>query len=144
MQIADLDLADRSLLVRFGKGRRSRRTILPDGIIAALQAYRRACAPPALLFVAMLVAAAAADLRAAGYPIGPDNDRHITQAARAAAAVCVAWGANAAGLSRPGEVLQMVRDHGVRPQCLAVTRSGYPQHPLMLSSECKLQPFRGA
>lgn len=85
-----------------------------------------------------------ADLRAAGYPIGPDNDRHITQAARAAAAVCVAWGANAAGLSRPGEVLQMLRDHGVRPQCLAVTRSGYPQHPLMLSSECKLQPFRGA
>lgn len=50
VQIGDLDLADRSLLVRFGKGRRSRRTILPDGIIAALQAYRRACAPSALLF----------------------------------------------------------------------------------------------
>lgn len=28
-----------------------------------------------------------------------------------------------------------------QPKCLRITRSGYPQHPLMLPSSCRLQPF---
>lgn len=85
-----------------------------------------------------------ADLRAAGYPVGPDNDQHIADAVHDAAAVCVAWGANAAGLARPGEVLVLLRGLGVNVQCLQITRSGYPQHPLMLPSNCTLQPFESA
>lgn len=47
------------------------------------------------------------------------------EAVRDADAVCVAWGANAAGLSRPGEVLTLLRDLGVDTKCLAITRSGH-------------------
>jgi hypothetical protein len=55
--------------------------------------------------------------------------------------VCVAWGANVAGLSRPDEVLKLLREMGASIRCLRITRRGYPQHPLMLPSDCTLQPF---
>lgn len=38
---ADLDLVDRSVLVRVGKGARMRRTILPDTLLALLRDFRR-------------------------------------------------------------------------------------------------------
>jgi hypothetical protein len=82
-----------------------------------------------------------ADLKAAGYPVGPDNDAYIAAAVADSAAVCVAWGSHAAGLVRPGIVLQQLVALGVKPQCLRITRSGYPQHPLMLPSSCRLMPF---
>lgn len=82
------------------------------------------------------------DLRAAGWPVGPDNDAHILQAARSAGAVCVAWGDNAAGLQRPLTVLQLLAGEGIQPQVLDVTARGIPRHPLMLSAACRLRPFR--
>lgn len=81
------------------------------------------------------------DLRHAGYPVGPENDEHIRAAVLDAAAVCLAWGVNVAGLERPQIVLTMLRAMGVKLQCLRITRSGYPQHPLMLPSSCRLMPF---
>lgn len=81
------------------------------------------------------------ELARAGYPAGPENDTHIAEAADAAGAVCLAWGANAAGLERPQVVLHLLHGLGVELQCLRITRSGYPQHPLMLHSNCRLQPF---
>lgn len=83
------------------------------------------------------------DLRRAGYPVGPENDQHIAEAVRDSAAVCVAWGASAAGLERPGIVLQQLRALGVNRRlfCLRITRGGYPQHPLMLPSSCSLMPY---
>lgn len=85
------------------------------------------------------------DLRHAGYPVGPRNDKVIRDAAERAssfdAPVCVAWGSNAAGLERPQVVLKILRSAGARIQCLKVTRSGYPQHPLMLPSSCMLMDF---
>jgi hypothetical protein len=30
---------------------------------------------------------------------------------------------------------------GAEPMCLRITRSGFPQHPLMLPADCRLQPF---
>ncbi|KWT89299.1 MULTISPECIES: DUF1643 domain-containing protein [unclassified Variovorax] len=81
------------------------------------------------------------DLRRAGYPVGPDNDAHIVDAVRGAGAVCLAWGSNVAGLERPQLVLPLIRTQGVQPMCLRITRSGYPQHPLMLPSSCRLMPF---
>jgi hypothetical protein len=85
------------------------------------------------------------DLRSAGYPVGSENDKHIADAVRASAAVCLAWGAAAAGLERPAIVLKLLRDLGVnrRLMCLRLTRRGYPQHPLMLPSSCRLMPFEG-
>lgn len=81
------------------------------------------------------------DLRRAHYPAGPDNDQHIIEAAKAAHRVCIAWGANVKELCRAGEVLTLLRGIGVAPYCLRITRSGYPQHPLMLASACRLMPF---
>ena len=81
------------------------------------------------------------DLRRAGYPIGPDNDLHIADAAFGAGAVCLAWGSNVANLERPQIVLPYLRSLGIELQCLRITRSGYPQHPLMLPSSCRLMPF---
>lgn len=81
------------------------------------------------------------DLRRAFYPVGPENDAHIEAAASEAAAICVAWGANVAGLERPQVVLPLLRAAGKPLQCLRITRSGYPQHPLMLASGCRLLPF---
>jgi hypothetical protein len=81
------------------------------------------------------------DLRCGGYKVGPDNDRHIAEAVRGAGAVCVAWGSNVAGLERPQIVLPLIRRQGVEPMCLRLTRGGYPQHPLMLPSNCRLMPF---
>lgn len=81
------------------------------------------------------------DLRRAGYPIGPDNDNAITEAVTSAGCVCLAWGANAGELARPGEVLALLRRLGIDLHCLRITRSGHPQHPLMLPSDCTLRPF---
>jgi hypothetical protein len=85
------------------------------------------------------------DLRRAGYPVGPENDKHIADAVRDSAAVCLAWGSAVAGLERPAIVLKLLRDLGVsrRLMCLRITRGGYPQHPLMLPSSCRLMPFEG-
>lgn len=82
-----------------------------------------------------------ADLKRAHYPAGPDNDAHIIDAAQDAGQVCIAWGANVAGLSRPEYVMNRLRAVGVSLYCLRITRSGYPQHPLMLPADCRLFPF---
>lgn len=82
-----------------------------------------------------------ADLKRAKYPIGPDNDAHIVRLLAECQDVCLAWGANAAGRSRPVAVHALVLGAGRRPLCLARTRGGHPQHPLMLAGECRLQPF---
>lgn len=81
------------------------------------------------------------DLALAGYPVGSENDQQIADAARDAGAVCLAWGANVAGLERPQIVLSALRRLGIDLQCLHITRSCHPQHPLMLPSTCRLQPF---
>lgn len=40
------------------------------------------------------------------------------------------------------QVLPLLRRrHGWELQCLRITRSGYPQHPLYLPAACRLQPF---
>lgn len=81
------------------------------------------------------------DLRRSGYLVGPDNDRHIEEAAAAAAKVCLAWGSNVAGLERPQLVLPLLRKVGTPLFVLRFTRSAYPQHPLMLPASCRLIPF---
>ena len=82
-----------------------------------------------------------ADLRRAGYPVGPDNDQYIEQAARRAGAVCVAWGVMTAGDERVQQVMPLLRRAGHEPQCLHITKSGYPGHPLYLASRLKLRPY---
>lgn len=74
-----------------------------------------------------------ADLKKAGWPVGPENDRFIGVvgecAARDGVLIC-AWGANAVGRERPRKVLDLLRNAGARPMAVAITKSGAPQHPL--------------
>lgn len=82
-----------------------------------------------------------ADLRAAGFPIGPDNDRHILEAcAMGDGRVICGWGANGRGLERPRRALALVLNAGYQTMALALTKHGDPVHPLMLSYT--LKPFR--
>jgi hypothetical protein len=87
------------------------------------------------------------DLARMGWQVGPENDEYIDCAARNAAAVCVAWGAigeNNAAERRVQVVMPIIRAAGHAPQCLRVTRGGFPQHPLYLPSDCKLTPLDAA
>lgn len=82
------------------------------------------------------------DLRAAGYPVGPDNDASILEACAMGDGIVVcAWGRNAKGLARPIEVLSMIRRAGYRPMALSYTKDGLPGHPLRLSYKCELRPL---
>ena len=83
-----------------------------------------------------------ADLKAAHYPVGEHNDEFILGRSvrvrdlwREKTVIC-GWGANARGLSRPGEVLRKLREHGMTPMGLSFTADGIPCHPLMLPYSC--------
>lgn len=83
-------------------------------------------------------------LKMAGYPVGPDNDRHILEAcAMGDGSVICAWGALGRKLSRPVEVLAMIRAAGYRPMALGFTSDGLPRHPLMLGYSTVLEPMPG-
>lgn len=83
------------------------------------------------------------ELKFAGWLVGPDNNRHIEEAAlfgNVDKVIC-AWGANARGLSRPEEVLYMLRMQGITPYALALTPDGIPRHPLYLPGSSKPEPI---
>lgn len=83
-----------------------------------------------------------ADLKRAGYPVSPENDASILRAcAMGDGTVVVAWGANGRGLSRPAEVLKLIRSHGYKTRSLGVLADGLPRHPLMLSYATPLTEF---
>lgn len=83
-----------------------------------------------------------ADLKRAGYPFSPTNDAYILEAcAMGDGKVMVAWGRNGKGLSRPLEVLAMIRKAGYQTMALAVTQDGLPGHPLMLPYTCQPTPY---
>lgn len=76
-------------------------------------------------------------------PVGPDNERHLLDMARIGGTVVAGWGARAwlrggnrgtwkRFRNRDKQVYELMRDNGVALQCLAVTRSGQPQHPLFV------------
>jgi hypothetical protein len=81
------------------------------------------------------------DLRRAGYPVGEENDRHITEAVGECQRVVLAWGVHAGRQARPDEVLRLLREAGVAPCCLRATSSGHPEHPLRLPRACGLQRY---
>jgi len=84
------------------------------------------------------------ELKAKGYPVGPDNDRYILEACRMGdGRVVCAWGALARGLARPREVLAMMRREGFRTMALGFTADGLPRHPLMLGYDTPLVPYDG-
>lgn len=89
------------------------------------------------------IATSPADLRRAGWPVGPDNSAAIgwmlsACLPRPSPVVC-AWGANAAGRSEGPAMIQRIRNAGHRPVCLDTTNEGIPKHPLYLPYSLKLK-----
>ncbi len=70
------------------------------------------------------------ELRRAGDPVGPGNDRVIAEAAARNHAVIAAWGLHGALLDRGSRVAALLAPFGAR--CLGATAAGMPRHPLYL------------
>lgn len=73
-------------------------------------------------------------------PIGPENDDHLTRAAWGN--VLAAWGAHPLARERAENVLRMLNWRDV--ECLGVTKSGAPKHPLYIAASTQPVVYRAA
>ena len=78
-----------------------------------------------------------ADTRAALDPIGPDNDKTLTDLAARASKIVAAWGTHGAHLGRDKQVLALLPDL----YCLRQTKQGHPAHPLYLPKTLSPIPY---
>lgn len=83
------------------------------------------------------------DLMTADDPVGPDNDRYLTAAAKSATMsdgiVIAAWGTHAT----PQRIAQVLALPGMdQLTALTVTKAGHPGHPLYLKADLRPQPWR--
>jgi hypothetical protein len=74
------------------------------------------------------------------YPVGPENDETLLRLVTRANVTAAAWGADGGRMGRDEAVLAMLRPL-VDIQCLHVTRSGKPGHPLYLSKDLRYSPL---
>jgi hypothetical protein len=74
------------------------------------------------------------ELKAAGDPVGPENDFYIKLAAKHSRAVMCGWGNHGSFKSRSAEVLSILRRLRIDIRCLKQNASGEPTHPLYLGS----------
>ena len=82
-------------------------------------------------------------LHDAADPVGPDNDRHLREAAAGAKVVVAAWGVMGALRDREGIVGDLLREAGVSVRCLGTTKGGHPRHPLYVPAAQPLVPLEG-
>lgn len=97
-----------------------------------------------MLEVVNLFAFRATDPKAllgASDPVGPDNDRHIEEAARGAGCIVAAWGVHGRLRDRGNRVLEMLwgMDMGKPVLALGLTIDKAPKHPLYIRADTK--PF---
>ena len=70
-------------------------------------------------------------------PVGPDNDRWIREVLPRCAKVVCGWGTRGVYRRRDNTVLELIRSLGHEPLALAVTKKGYPGHPLYLPTDLR-------
>lgn len=84
------------------------------------------------------------DMRAAGDPVGPQNDAAIRAGALWADQVICAWGTHGAHLDRGSAVRALLVASGVAPLFhLGLTAAGHPRHPLYLGYAVAPQEWTG-
>ena len=71
-------------------------------------------------------------MRRAAEPVGPHNDRVLTEAAGNADKIIAAWGAHGAHLGRGVDVVQLLRNADITLHHLGLSKHGHPRHPLYL------------
>jgi len=83
------------------------------------------------------------ELKRCDEPIGPENDRHIIEAAEVAAKIVLAWGTKGTFMNRNQDVFKMIAHHC--PECLGLSAAGHPKHPLYIPANQKpiLYPGEG-
>lgn len=74
-------------------------------------------------------------MRAAADPVGPQNDRAITEMAQEADRIICAWGTHGAHLGRGAAVEALLRATGRPLYHLGLTKAGGPKHPLYIGYE---------
>lgn len=70
------------------------------------------------------------EMKRAADPVGPDNNRHLVDVARAAGMVIAAWGTHGTHVGRAQAVSALI---DVPVYCLGRTKGAAPKHPLYLS-----------
>lgn len=74
-------------------------------------------------------------------PVGPLNNAFIRQATDRARVVVAAWGAAGVEHGRSTDVVRALAARGVRLQCLGMTATRQPRHPLYLPGDAVLEPY---
>jgi hypothetical protein len=83
------------------------------------------------------------DMRKAIDPVGPDNKQWFRDTLQGTDAMVVcAWGAHGGYRNQDVAVTRWLREWGITPQAIAITKQGFPQHPLMLGYRDTLLPFK--
>ena len=82
-----------------------------------------------------------AKMRRAADPVGPGNDRAITESCPWADRIICAWGAHGAHLDRGPEVERLMRATGRPLYHLGLTRAGHPRHPLYVGYATQPMPW---
>ena len=78
--------------------------------------------------------------------IGPENDATIrsTFERHRRDKLVIGWGAHGVLLERGRDVAAMAISLHARPECLGLTQSGEPKHPLYLAASTKAMRYRAA
>lgn len=80
-----------------------------------------------------------ADMRAADEPIGPENNKHLILIAEKSGMVLAAWGTHGNFNNRDKEVINILLPEKIN--CLKITKSGLPAHPLYIKADTKPLPL---
>jgi len=82
------------------------------------------------------------DLKAAGYPIGPENHAWIERALDSSGnSVICGWGANGRGIWCVSELIALFKRRNASMYALQVSPDNTPWHPLMLPYSLKPSPW---
>ncbi len=72
-------------------------------------------------------------MRAEAEPNGPNNDATISESCDWADQIICAWGTHGAHQGRGSQVIDLLRQKGVSPYHLGLSKEGHPKHPLYIA-----------
>jgi len=72
-------------------------------------------------------------MRAETDPIGPENDAAILESCAWADRVICAWGTHGAHRNRGPQMADLVKQAGISPYHLGLSKEGHPKHPLYIA-----------